>query len=169
MNRILVLLLLTLLSSVSRGYAEDNVKVLKVIDANTILIYQDFQTKYVHLAGVKAPPATGGKSSMRYSHMLNLDSNKVLSVGKEAKQKVEALVKPNDYIQIKLENQQNSIGNNAGYIYLKDGKMLNEEVIKNGYGVVTAKDANYKNRLMDSYNFAKENNMGLWKKQLKTE
>lgn len=169
MNRILFLLLLTLFLSVLQSQAEEKVKVLKVIDGGTILIYQDFQTKYVHLAGVNVPPASGGKSSLRYSRMLNLDSNKVLSVGKEAKQKVEGLVKPNDYIQINLENQPNSIGNNAGYIYLKDGKMLNEEVIKNGYGVVTSKDANYKGILMDSYNFAKENNMGLWKKQLKTE
>ena len=52
-----------------------------------------------------------------------------------------------------------------GYVYLPNGKMLNEEIVKAGYANVMTipPDVKYKDRFLTAYQNAKERKGELWK------
>ena len=51
-----------------------------------------------------------------------------------------------------------------GYVYLPDGKMLNEEIVKAGYANVMTIPPNvkYKDVFFKAYKYSKERKVGLW-------
>ena len=53
-----------------------------------------------------------------------------------------------------------------GYVYLTNGKMLNEEIVKAGYANVMTIPPNvkYKDRFLKAYREAREKERGLWAK-----
>lgn len=55
-------------------------------------------------------------------------------MGKEAAKFTASWVKPGDTVSIAFDVQQRDIyGRLLGYVYLSNGKMLNEEIVKAGY------------------------------------
>ena len=52
-----------------------------------------------------------------------------------------------------------------GYVYLSNGKMLNEEIVKAGYANVMTipPDVKYKDRFSRAYQETRERKGGLWK------
>ncbi len=73
---------------------------------------------------------------------------------KNAKRYVESLVKPGDLITIEFDVQERDRhGRLLGYIYLSNGKMLNEEIVKAGYANVMTIPPNvkYQDRFLKVY------------------
>jgi len=54
-----------------------------------------------------------------------------------------------------------------GYIFLPNGKMLNEEIVKAGYANVMTIPPNvkYKDKFLKAYKHARERKRGLWEKE----
>jgi len=61
--------------------------------------------------------------------------------------------------------KQDKYGRLLGYVYLKNGEMLNEEIIKSGYAspMTIPPNIKYKDKFTKAYREAKENKRGLWK------
>ena len=87
-------------------------------------------------------------------------------MGKRATAYVESLVKPGDTITIEFDVQERDRYKRLlGYVYLSNGKMLNEEIVKAGYANVMTipPDVKYKDRFLKAYKYARERKRGLWK------
>jgi len=68
-------------------------------------------------------------------------------------------------ITIELDVQERDrYGRILGYVYLSNGKMLNEEIVKAGYAIIMTIPPNvkYKNRFLKAYQEARESKRGLW-------
>ncbi len=52
-----------------------------------------------------------------------------------------------------------------GYVYLSNGKLLNEEIVKAGYAnaMTIPPDVKYKDKFIRAYNQARKDKRGLWK------
>jgi micrococcal nuclease len=86
-------------------------------------------------------------------------------MGKKATRYVKGLVKPGDLITIELDVQERDrYGRILGYVYLSNGKMLNEEIVKAGYAMIMTIPPNvkYKDRFLKAYQEARESKRGLW-------
>ncbi len=86
-------------------------------------------------------------------------------MGKRATEYVESLVKAGDLITIEFDAQQKDrYGRLLGYVYLSNGKMLNEEIVKAGYAnVMTIPPiVKYQDRFLKAYKQARERKKGLW-------
>ncbi len=86
-------------------------------------------------------------------------------MGKRATEYVERLVKTGDLITIEFDAQQRDrYGRLLGYVYLSNGKMLNEEIVKAGYANVMTIPPNvkYQDRFLRAYKQARERKRGLW-------
>ncbi len=86
-------------------------------------------------------------------------------MGKRATEYVESLVKPGDLITIEFDAQERDrYGRLLGYVYLSNGKMLNEEIVKAGYANVMTIPPNvkYQDRFLKAYQEARKNKKGLW-------
>ncbi|MBL7996544.1 thermonuclease family protein, partial [bacterium] len=62
-------------------------------------------------------------------------------------------------------NERDKYGRLLVYLYLEDGRMINEEIVKAGYANLMTYPPNvrYRERFADAYRFARENKKGLWK------
>ena len=86
-------------------------------------------------------------------------------MGKRATAYVESLVSTGNTITIEFDVQERDrYGRLLGYVYLSNGKMLNEEIIKAGYAKVMTipPDVKYKDRFLNAFKYAREAKRGLW-------
>ena len=87
-------------------------------------------------------------------------------MGKQATTFVRTLVKPGDPVGIELDVQaRDKYGRLLAYVYLPNGKMLNEEIVKAGYANIMTVPPNVKHQetFLRAYREARENKRGLWR------
>jgi micrococcal nuclease len=94
------------------------------------------------------------------------DLKTIIRMGKKATRFVKRLVKPGDGASIEFDVEKtDKYGRLLGYVYLSDGKMLNEEIVKAGYASLLSHPPNVKceSRFLKAYREARNNKKGLWK------
>ena len=87
-------------------------------------------------------------------------------MGKEAATFTAKMVKPVDTVNIEFDiRPRDQYGRLLGYVYLSNGKMLNEEIIKAGYASVLTYPPNvkYQERFLKAFKEARESKKGLWR------
>ncbi len=88
-------------------------------------------------------------------------------MGKRATEYVESLVKTGDLITIEFDAQQRDrYGRLLSYVYLPNGKMLNEEIVKAGYAnlMTIPPNVRYQDRFLKAYQESRKKRRGLWAK-----
>ena len=87
-------------------------------------------------------------------------------MGKKSKWYVESLVHPGDTVTLEFDmEKQDRYGRLLAYVYLSNGKMLNEEIARTGYASLMTHPPNvkYEQRFLQAYREARENRRGLWR------
>jgi len=75
------------------------------------------------------------------------------------------MVENGSVLKIKFDVQlRDRYGRLLAYLYLSDGRMLNEEIVRAGYASVMTIPPNvkYKDRFVKAYRKARESRVGLW-------
>jgi micrococcal nuclease len=81
----------------------------------------------------------------------------VIALGKKAKRYVEKLLKPGTKVRLELDIEQRDIlGRLLAYVWLPDGRMLNESLLEKGYATLLTMPPNvkYLERFEKAYNKA---------------
>lgn len=87
-------------------------------------------------------------------------------MGRDSAKFTATLVKTGDEVKIEFDvRPRDQYGRLLGYVYLANGKMLNEEIVKAGYANIMTYPPNvkYQERFLKAYREARENKRGLWK------
>ena len=147
--------------------AQQKTTVTRIIDGDMIQVLYGGREKRVRLIGIDAPESRVNRKTKKdkYANMAEHDLETIIEMGKEAKAYVNGLVKRGDMITIEFDVQEmDKYGRLLGYVYLSNGKMLNEEIVKSGYANVMTMPPNvkYKDRFMEAYQEAEEDKRGLW-------
>ncbi|MBI5968401.1 MAG: thermonuclease family protein [Deltaproteobacteria bacterium] len=153
----------------SKERPEGHVKdvVLKVVDGDTLMIEHNGRRESIRLIGIDAPESRANRKARKDAERNGENLRTVISLGKEATKYMKSLVKPGDRIRIELDTRiRDQYGRLLGYVYLSDGRMLNEEIVKAGYASIYTVPPNvkYQDRVLRAYREARENNRGLWAK-----
>ena len=136
-----------------------------VIDGDTIVVIFNGLKEHVRLIGIDTPES-------RMNHRVKIqerslgDAEKVIELGQKAKEFTKSLVKPGDKVYLEFDVQQRDrYGRLLAYVYLKDGRMLNKEIICNGYAMPLTVPPNvkYQEEFRKCYQYAREKGLGLWK------
>jgi len=65
------------------------------------------------------------------------DLKTIILMGEEATKFVRSLVRPGDQVRIEFDvEKKDRYGRLLGYVYLSDGRMINEEIVKAGYASI---------------------------------
>jgi micrococcal nuclease len=94
------------------------------------------------------------------------DLKTITAMGKEATKFVKTLVKPGDTVRIEFDVQKrDKYGRLLTYVYLPNGTMLNEEIVKAGYAnlMTVPPNVKYQETFLNAYREARENRRGLWR------
>lgn len=139
---------------------------LKVIDGDTILVEYKGKKEHVRLIGIDTPESRLNRKAWKDAEKSHEDINNIIRAGREATLFVQSLVKPGEEIRLEFDAQiRDRYGRLLAYVYLPDGRMLNEEILKAGYAQLLTYPPNvkYVDRFLKAYQEARKNNRGLWR------
>jgi micrococcal nuclease len=140
--------------------------VVRVIDGDTIVVNLNGMEERVRFIGIDTPESRVNKRAEIQSKEGLGDTQKILELGKKAKEFTASLVKPGDKVYLEFDVQKrDKYGRLLAYVYLQDGRMLNKEIICNGYAMPLTIPPNvkYEEEFRKCYKEARENRRGLWK------
>jgi micrococcal nuclease len=147
-------------------YAQQTTIVTRVIDGDAIQALYGGVEKRIRLIGIDAPESRVNRKAEKYADMSEHDIKTIIEMGEKAKAYVNGLIKRGDSITIDFDVQKmDKYGRLLGYVYLSNGKMLNEEIVKAGYAnvMILPPNVKYKDMFSRAYKQAKEDKRGLWK------
>ncbi|MBQ1388170.1 MAG: thermonuclease family protein [Clostridia bacterium] len=127
-------------------------EVAKVVDGDTIKLIINGEKKNVRLIGVDTPES------------VHPDASKNVPEGKLASDHTKELVGDNQlYIKYGTE-PADRYGRPLCYVYLPDGTMLNEQILRDGYAkvMIVGKNKEYKEKFTEIASEAKAEGRGLW-------
>ena len=168
MKRLLALSIVLIISSSANilAFEQAVATVVRVIDGDTLKINYNGQEESVRLIGIDTPESRINKKAERDSKRTRKDIQLIISQGREATNYVKSVVESGDSIEIEFDVQtRDKYGRLLGYVYLSDGKMLNEEIVRAGYASLMTYPPNvkYQERFLGAYKEARNNNRGLWR------
>jgi len=146
-------------------YAKQKTTVTRIIDGDVIQIIYGGVEKRVRLIGIDAPESRIDRKALKDANMSEDDIDAIVEMGAKAKAYVNSLIKRGVFITIEFDVKEiDRYGRLLCYVYLSNGKMLNEEIVKAGYANVKAIPPNvkYKDRFLNAFKYAKEAERGLW-------
>jgi micrococcal nuclease len=166
MRKVFSTVLLFILAFLSSSlHAQELSIVIKIVDGDTLWVYYGGQREKVRLIGIDTPESRINTKAKRDAEKTGQDIKIITSMGNRATKYVSSLVKPGHKVTIEFDAQQRDrYGRLLGYVYLSNGKMLNEEIVKAGYANVMTIPPNvkYQDRFLKAYQEARERKRGLW-------
>jgi micrococcal nuclease len=147
--------------------AQDEAIVEKITDGDTFSVIFNGRKEKIRLIGIDTPESRRNKRSQLQSDQEGINQETVVKMGKQAKEFISTLIKKGDRVKLEFDVQErDKYGRFLCYVYLSDGTMLNEIIIRGGYAypLSIAPDVKYEKKFLDAFKFARENNKGLWKK-----
>jgi micrococcal nuclease len=162
----LFFLFVIFLSLVLPLHAHEQATILRVVDGDTLRILYKADDIKIRLIGIDCPESSPNQRAKKESERTGQDLEAINSMGKRATEFVMTLVKPGDKVTIEFDvEKKDKYKRLLGYVYLSNGKMLNEEIVKAGYANLLTYPLNvkYQDRFLKAYREARENKRGLWK------
>jgi len=145
--------------------AQQTTTVTRIIDGDTLKVFYLGGEESIRLIGIDTPESRVNKKTKRDAERSGQDIETIIAMGKRATEYVKSLVTAGDTVTIELDVQERDRYKRLlGYVYLSNGKMLNEEIVKAGYANVMTipPDVKYKDRFLKAYKEARESKKGLW-------
>jgi micrococcal nuclease len=138
--------------------------VTRVIDGDTIELRKIGR---VRLLGIDTPESRINPKLERDAKRTGKDINAIIKMGKKATEVTRSLV-VGKKVRVEFDvEKKDKYGRWLAYIYLPDGKMLNAELIREGYAQVYTFPPNvkYVDRFLELQRKAREEKKGFWKEE----
>lgn len=153
-------------------YAENSVgsdyekcRLVRVVDGDTIIVNYKGKNERVRLTGIDTPEAVINNKAKKDSEREKKDLAKIVKEGKRAKSFAENLMEGENFIFLEFDvRERDHYGRILAYVYLADGRMVNDLMLKAGYATLMTVPPNvkYKDRFLKSYREARTKKRGLW-------
>jgi micrococcal nuclease len=141
-------------------------EVQSITDGVTIRVRINGREEKVRLIGIDAPESHPNPKAQKDSLRTGDDMATITEMGQRATRYVKSIVRPGDWVQIELDIQERDrYGRLLAYVWLQDGRFLNEEIVGAGYaGLMTIPpNVKYHQRLTEAHREAQEARRGLYK------
>ncbi len=162
----LLLLLVSLLFPALAAAQTFTAKVIRVIDGDTIKVNLQGQTESVRLIGIDTPECRANQKAERDSERSGQDLAAIVSQGKEATAFTRSKVKKGDTVRLETDvRKRDRYQRILAYVWLADGTMLNEAIVRAGYAqaVTYPPNVKYQTIFQETAHEAREQGRGLWR------
>ena len=139
--------------------------VLEVVDGDTLRVDVGGARKSVRLIGIDCPEFRMNEKASRDAALLGRDVVTLLEQGGRARAFVLGLVSSGSVVYLEGDiRKTDRYGRRLAYVYLSDGRMLNEEIVRAGFAglMIIGPDTKYAKRLRFAYAMARKEKNGLW-------
>lgn len=161
-------LLAASLSTSSPGAASPRAKaeIVRVVDGDTIVVrFESGKTEHVRLIGIDTPESKPNRRATLQATRSYKDEAQIIELGKQAFHNTEALAPPGTAVELEYDVQpRDKYRRLLAYVYLPDGRMLNEAILSSGYAnlLTIPPDVRYTQRFQHTYEESRAARRGLW-------
>jgi len=143
-------------------------KVVKVIDGDTFkCTLRSGEEINVRMIGIDTPESRVNPKLERDVSKTGLSREEIISMGKEATEFTKRLLPKGEVVYLEQDVQKTDRhGRVLAYVWLKDGRMLNEILVREGMAQVYTIPPNvkYQERLLKAQRLAMEEGKGFWRR-----
>ncbi|MFN7064722.1 MAG: thermonuclease family protein [Aquificaceae bacterium] len=119
----------------------------------------------VRLVGIDTPESRGNPKARRDAERSGQSVEEIIRMGKLATEFTKRYLPKGEVVYLEFDVQRiDRHGRLLAYVWLSDGRMLNEVLVREGYAQVYTIPPNvkYQDRLLEAQRYARENKRGLW-------
>jgi len=152
-------------------------KIVRVIDGDTVIVKIPETTfngrktlrnlKFrVRLIGIDTPESRVNRRAKIQSKETGKKIKRIIKLGKLAKEFTKKLLPKNKTVFLEFDIEpQDRYGRLLAYIWLSDGKMVNKEIICNGFAfpLTVPPNVKYEKEFLKCFKKARKENKGLWR------
>lgn len=145
--------------------AAEQAKVLSVSDGDTVVLQIESGRERVRLIGIDTPESHINKRAQKQATRNHQDIQSIIEQGKRAAQFTRNLLPNGTSVRVEYDvERRDHYGRLLGYLWLANGEMLNETIIKGGYAypLTIAPNVRYQERLLKAFHDARNAKRGLW-------
>ncbi|KAB2908448.1 MAG: thermonuclease family protein [Ignavibacteriaceae bacterium] len=143
----------------------DEAIVVSVTDGDTFKAMFKGKKEKIRLIGIDTPESSRNPKAKKDAQKSRQKLDEIIAMGKEATKFARKLLRAGDKVKLEFDvSERDKYGRLLCYVYLKDGRMLNEVMVKEGYAYVMTypPDVKYQQKFLAAFKYARENNKGLW-------
>ena len=145
-------------------------KVVKVYDGDTFKCrLESGEEVKVRLIGIDTPESRRNRKAYRDAERSGKSVEEIVRLGKMASEFTKRLIPPGTVVYLETDVQlHDRYGRLLAYVYLPDGRMLNEVLVEEGYATVYTFPPNvkYAERFVELQRKAMRERRGLWREGL---
>ena len=119
----------------------------------------------VRLIGVDTPESSDNPKARRDAGRSGQSLEEIIKMGKASAEFTKRLLPRGETVYLEFDAQKTDRhGRLLAYVWLRDGRMLNELIVREGYAMVYTIPPNvkYQKRFLEDQRYAWENRKGLW-------
>jgi micrococcal nuclease len=153
-----------LLSSVAAP-SHQQATVIHVIDGDTVKLKIGSRQEHVRLIGIDTPEARPNRRADIQSSRTHQDQKTILKLGQQSTEYTRRLLPKGSTVKLESDREPRDHYNRLlGYVWLPNGTMANEEILRAGYGYLLTVPPNikYRDRLGAAFSEARKEKRGLW-------
>ena len=156
-----------LLTVISYGAGDISCRVTKIVDGDTLYcVNTDKKEIKIRLIGIDAPESYKTAKAYKDAERSGESIETIKQMGDLSKAFISSKIKTGDRITLELDVQtEGKYGRTLAYVYLPDGSMLKELMVKEGYAQVMTVSPNvkYQELFIEAEKDARDNQRGMWK------
>ena len=140
-------------------------RLLRIVDGDTIVVEYKGKSERVRLTGIDTPETLANAKALRDAEKSKGDVNTIIQQGERAKAFAESLLAGEEILFLEFDvRDRDRYGRILAYVYLADGRMVNELMLKAGYASLMTIPPNvkYRDRFLKAYREARTLKRGLW-------
>lgn len=147
---------------------KDSIKIFQVsdiVDGDTYKILIQNKEFKVRLLGIDTPESSNNPKTRRDSQRDGHDVQDIITLGKLATEFVHNYLNEGDSIRLELDFEHfDRYDRILAYVYLMDGRMMNEILIREGYAYLMTYPPNvkYEEVFREAFREGRESKRGLW-------
>ena len=144
-------------------------RIIKVYDGDTFKCrLKSGEEVRVRLIGIDTPEKRKNRKLIRDSKRMGIPPEEIIEMGKIASEFTQKLLPPGTIVYLETDVQiHDRYGRLLAYVWLKDGRMLNEVLLREGYATIYTFPPNvkYVERFRKAQELAREEAKGFWKEE----
>ncbi len=141
-------------------------EVVRVVDGDTFhCLLEGKEEVKVRLIGVDTPESSENQKAVRDAQRSGRDVREIVRMGKKSAEFTKSLLPKGSTVYLEFDVQKtDKYGRLLAYVWLSDGRMLNELLVREGYAQVYTIPPNvkYQERFLEAQRKAREEGKGLW-------
>jgi micrococcal nuclease len=140
-------------------------RVVKVVDGDTIVVEIGSRREHLRLIGIDTPECKTNRHAEKQSRERHLDQQTVLRMGNQAADHTRVLLPKKSTVFLEFDSdKRDHYDRLLAYVWLSNGTMANEEIVKAGYAYLLTIPPNvkYRERFATAFSDARKNKRGLW-------